>query len=201
MGTRGFLTFAIDGVEKTSYVHSDAYPEGKGLVVLNFLTAHRHELLCDQCQGQCGATVDKIRRLRVVGPYSEPTPWDIERLAKFTNVGVGSQGTDDWYCLLRETQGNPALILEAGVIEDASDLPAEPQARYGYVIDIDAKAFEVYAGGPRERHDRGRFANRTSALDGFYPAALVASWPLDALPDEASFLAAFSIPTTSGDAR
>lgn len=30
MGTRGFITFVIDGVEKTAYNHFDSYPSNWG---------------------------------------------------------------------------------------------------------------------------------------------------------------------------
>lgn len=37
MGTRGFVTFVIDGREKTAYNHADSAPEGLGLDVLRWL--------------------------------------------------------------------------------------------------------------------------------------------------------------------
>ena len=184
MSTRGFVTFVIDGAEKTAYNHSDSYPDGLGLAMLEWL----RQAAADE------ATAIRARDLRVVDPESKPSPGDIERLKGFANAGVGTQSLDDWYVLLRETQGEPALMLEAGVIGDAREFPRDSLfAEWGYVADFDAGRFEVYRGFQRLRHHAGRFADRAPE-NGYYPVMLVAGWPFDALPSDADFGAAFSEP-------
>ncbi|MCP2339233.1 hypothetical protein [Actinomadura rupiterrae] len=188
MGTRGFITFAADGVEKTTYNHSDSYPGGVGIQVLGWLRAARDSL---------DAVRERVTALRVVGPDEKPTAEDIERLARYADTGVSSRRLDDWYVLLRETQGDPHAILDAGVIEDASEFPLDSLfAEWGYVIDLDAETFEVYRGFQDHSHSRGRFAGRgtakhTNLTAGYYPVALAASWPLSALPDDDDFLGKF----------
>lgn len=204
MGTRGFITFVVDGEEKTAYNHWDSYPSALGETVLHFLAAHRHEVTCDLHKGASGAVVDQARKLRVVDGASKPTAEDIARFSKFSWSAAQHGGGKDlrdgqeWYDLLHETQGKPALILEAGVIEDARDFPRDSLfAEWGYVVDFDAGKFEVYEGFQKSRHDKGRFADRTPPnhkVGGYFPVALIASWPLDALPDDAAFIAA-----TEGD--
>ena len=186
MGTRGFVTFVIDGQEKTGYVHCDAYPERVGLQVLHWAragTADR-ELLAA-----------RARALRVVPAGSKVPARDAGMLRHFAQ-GPGKPGT--WYHLLRGTQGEPGLMLLAGVTEDAGGFPCEPQALWGYVIDVDAGRLEVYRGGQREPHDRGRFAPvGPQSLDDltWWPPALVASWPFGALPaNAAEFTAACHAP-------
>jgi hypothetical protein len=179
MSTRGFIGFVVDGTEKIAYNHSDSYPEGLGRLVLDWLRT---------------AQLDDVRRLaaalRVVGPKSTPTADDIERLRPYANPGVATGSLDDWYVLLHATQGNPAAILDAGVIEDASSFPADSlYAEWGYLVDLDTGVFEVYRGFQETPHRNGRFADRPTRIPptGYQPCALVASWKLDALPTDEAF--------------
>lgn len=180
MSTRGFITFVIDGTEKTAYNHFDSYPDGLGLNVLKWLRSGPVD-------------PEAVRALRVASRDSRPSDEDIERLRKWSWDRHQHGGTQDlrdgqeWYDLLHETMGEPALMLEAGVIEDAHGFPQESLfAEWGYVIDLDAGRYEVYEGFQRSRHHKGRFADR-APVDGYYPVALVASWPLSDLPaDDAS---------------
>jgi hypothetical protein len=182
MSTRGFLTFVADGVEKTTYNHCDSYPSALGVDVLSW--ARKADL---------NAATTAIRNLRVVAPDSSPTLDDIERLRPYARPDVASRSLDDWYVLLRETQGDPAAMLAAGVILDASDFPADSLfAEYGYVVDVDAGTFEVYRGFQHEPHDKGRFAGRepkTGAAGTYYPVAMLASFPLASLPSDDDFMA------------
>lgn len=182
MGTRGFLTFVADGVEKTTYNHRDSYPEALGSNVLEW--ARKTDLT---------EAARAVRDLRVVAPNSTPTAQDIERLRGYANLSVGEQSLDDWYVLLRETQGDPAAILSAGVLIDASEFPADSLfAEWGYVIDVDAQTFEVYRGFQHAPHDKGRFASRPpreSVSGSYYPVALLATFPLAGLPSDEDFMA------------
>jgi hypothetical protein len=182
MGTRGFVGFVVDNTEKIAYNHCDSYPGGLGTDVLGWLR-----------KAHLGGAERRARELRVVNESTKPTAEDVDRLRGYTNANVGSQQLDDWYVLLRHTMGNPAAMLDAGYIEDASGFPADSLfAEWGYVVDFDAKTFEVYEGFQRAAHDKGRFAARSDSDDsrrnGYYPVALIASWPLDALPDDATFV-------------
>jgi len=182
MGTRGFIGIVVDGTEKIGYNHFDSYPSGLGVAVLRFAAS------VDTTTG------DLARNLRVVTDDDMPTAEDVERLAPYANTNVGGRAaTPDWYQLLRETQGDMAAILQAGVIQDAHDFPCDSLfAEWGYLIDIDAQTFEAYQGFQHEPHDKGRFADRGGVKDGYYPCALRASWPLAVLPSEKEFLAAMS---------
>jgi hypothetical protein len=189
MSTRGFVGFVADGTEKIAYNHSDSYPSCLGLDVLAWLRGTHRTVLRQQ-----------VTDLRVVAADSEPTDDDVKALKSYFNPNVGGPSKrPTWYQLLRETQGDPAAMLRAGVIEDASNFPGDSLfAEYGYVIDLDANTFEVYVGFQRQKHDKGRFAAREPQESGvgnlYYPVALVASWPLDDLPDSDDFIAA-----TEGD--
>jgi hypothetical protein len=185
MGTRGFVGFVVDGTEKIAYNHSDSYPSGLGTDVLGWLR-----------KAHLGAARRQAAELRAVEADSKPSPEDIERLRGYADMGVGTQQVDDWYVLLRHTQGNPAAMLDAGVIEDASQFPADSLfAEWGYVVDFDEETFEVYQGFQNAWHSKGRFAqleprDRSHSGETYYPVALIASWPLHALPTDETFIAA-----------
>ena len=181
MSTRGFLAFAVNGEVKTAYNHSDSYPDGLGFDVLSWLRT-----------ADLTAAATAAAALRVADPTDEPTDEDIARLAPSTDTGVGAR-TDrpDWYQLLRKTQGDPAAMLAAGVIEDASDFPADSLfAEWGYVVDFDTQTFEVYQGFQQSPHKSGRFADRPGRGNGYHPVRLVTSWPLTELPDDIAFVKA-----------
>lgn len=192
MGTRGFVTFVIDGTEKTAYRHADAYPECGGLDVLHWLRS------AADAPDRLAA---RARALRVASPDSAPAAEDVKRLGRFAMDH--DRARHDWYWLLRRTQDDPGLMLLAGVILDAGDFPREPMARWGYVVDVNARRLEVYHGGQRDRHERGRFASRepwTYPGGTFYPVALVASWPFGELPADSDFIeAAYGSDADGGD--
>lgn len=194
VGTRGFIGFVADGQEKIQYNQFDMYPDGHGVQTLQWLrnAAEQPHVL--------GAAV---RRLRVVEQDSEPTPEDIERLAKYADLRVSTRQLTEWYVLLRSTQGDPQALLEAGVVEDASSFPLDSLfCEYGYLVDLDGDGwFEVYRGFQTCDHDRGRFADRAKREDFkpeypgaqyYAPVALWHRWPLAALPADDEFLAALS---------
>lgn len=185
MGTGGFVGFVVDGTEKIAYNHFDSYPSGLGTDVLSWLR-----------KAHLGGARRLAGELRVVDPGSAPTAEDIEKLKGYANLNVGRQTVEDWYALLPETQGNPAAMLDAGVIEDAGSFPLDSLfAEYGYLIDFDAGVFEVYRGFQKEPHSKGRFADREPFVPEhragrpveYWPCALVASWPLDDLPSDEEF--------------
>jgi hypothetical protein len=194
MGTRGFITFVIDGAEKTAYNHWDSYPEGLGQTVLSWL----RDALADTTGLRA-----RVAALVVAEPGSRPAAEVIERFRKYSWTKEQHGGTGDlregqeWYDLLHETQGKPALILEAGVIEDASAFPRDSLfAEWGYVADFDAGNFEVYEGFQMSPHAAGRFADQEPdrESDGYYPVALKVSWPFSSLPSDEDFMAAFAEP-------
>lgn len=188
MGTRGFVTFAIDGENKTAYNHSDSYPDGLGIDVL----AWARDAAADP-----DAARKSVRALRVVTEDSEPTNEDVEQLRQWADFEVDTsvwngekyvpRERPSWYQLLRRTQGNPAAMVRAGVIEDAGGFPGDSLfAEWGYVVDLDAETFEVYRGFQDRPHKSGRFAAMEPERNGYYPVRLVKSWPLAELPSDAA---------------
>lgn len=188
MSTHGFLAFAAGAPAKVAYVHSDAYPSGLGLDVLSWL---RSAPLDD--------AADAVRALRVVDRMSRPTAEDIKRLVRYYDPTVDTYDPETesrrteptWYQALRRSMGDPALILDAGVIEDMTAFAYAGNAHYGYVADFGSNVFEAYQGCQKEPHEDGRFALPAPNEHGYYPPRMVGSWPLDKLPTDEEFFAAF----------
>lgn len=169
MSTRGFIGFVADGVEKIAYNHCDSYPEGVGLVVLRWLREVRDT-------GDLDGLAAAVRDLRVVRVDSTATAEEVGRYERYAHP-MGAGPVDDWYRLLRRTQGDPTLILEAGVIVDASGFPNDPANKWGYVVDADVDVLEVC-------HGPGR-------------CAILGSWDFDLLPTDSEFLAALAETVTA----
>lgn len=214
MGTRGFITFVVDGEEKTSYQQFDSYPERVGVDVLSFCTGAMYEKLPDRVRPYDVAIAelaDAVRALKVVTDETQVTIEDVQALAAWSDFGVGRKlkpeviaalecgddltkfGNDapEWYQLVRRTQGQPRDILASGYVLHNATFPQDSLwAEYGYVIDLDDRDLEVYVGFQSKPHTVGRFADREPVTSGYFPVRRVAAWPLNELPEKAEFLAA-----------
>ncbi|MGP3920568.1 hypothetical protein [Nonomuraea sp. 10N515B] len=178
MATRGFVGFVADKAERITYIHDDSYPAGVGLAVLTWLrtATQARDVLWQQ-----------VVALRVVSPDTWPTQDDVRRLRTYADNPSASWPGRGWWELLWKTQGDPQAILEAGVLIDACDFPANSHCEWGYLLDLDTGVFEVYRGPQLQPHNRGRFVTGQDSGEQ-WPAALVAGWPLDQLPDAKEFL-------------
>lgn len=197
MGTRGFVGLVVDGTEKISYNQFDSYPSGLGVDTLGWCATLSTERVGDE--DQLDHVLRLARALRVIDGQTPPTSAEVRLLRRFADLSVGERRETDWYCLLRQTQGDLGRILESGVLVDASDFALDSLfCEWGYLVDLDAGRFEVYKGFQTEPHQRGRFASRTAPTDvqrtsltsgnEYRPVALVRSWPLDDLPTEEWFI-------------
>lgn len=183
MGTTGFVGFVIDGIEKLSCQRSESYPAGLGVGVLHWLIEHRTTL--DDAR-------ERARAVRVIDPNSEVSLDDVERYRAFAS-GWGPEADphdlQDWSELLGDIQGDPDAILEAGAVLDATrDVLDSLSSEWGYLIDLDTDLFEVYRGYQKTPHAAGRFAGRAIPGAEYQPVALIASWPIADLPNQATFL-------------
>lgn len=128
MGTRGTIRIRYGARCITFYNHYDSYPSGLGV---KFLTSIK--TLIDK-YGLEGF-IAKIKALKIVTEYDIPTDEDKTNLAPYTDIGVGSQTTDDWYCLTRKMQGNIESIIESGYGYDMSGSIGYEE--YNYFLNID----------------------------------------------------------------
>jgi hypothetical protein len=180
MGTRGLWGFVIDGQEKLAYNHSDSYPDGLGARLVKTVKNRLRRKV-----GLKGFKVE-ARSLQMIDGKTPPSSEEQNRLSSFADLSVSTQSLGDWYCLLRHTQGDLNLTLNAGVMVDGRNFAQDSLfCEWGYVIDLDKKKFEVYRGFQESAHTAGRFHSRPRYEDGkYYPIALVASFPLNRIPKD-----------------
>lgn len=203
MGTRGAFGVIIGEQEKIGYNQYDSYPDGKGLENLAWLRSANLDEVWRLAE-ECHLVTDKIK----------PTQAEIKQLSAMTDLNVGDQSTDDWYCLTRHTHGSIEDMLKCGFIADQSGFPLDSLfCEWGYIVDLDRNLFEVYEGFQAEVPKQGRWAGRPTAeedkanfkahlayckkegrepfrpeVSEFKAIELIASWPLDELPSDEHFL-------------
>ena len=185
MGTRGALGFRASEQDKLTYSHFDSYPSGLGEAVLGWLRA-------EVAAGHETQIREAAQNIRLVTDKSQkPTTEDIERLRKWSDTGVSTGRIDDWYCLLRNTQGDPAAILEAGVMEDSHTFMDDSLfCEWAYIVNFDTRELEVYKGFQRKPHRAGRYARPKErgwkptyqGQEYYYPVKLIAAYSFDSLP-------------------
>lgn len=123
MGTRGKFGFYYKGKHYTCYNHFDSYPSFLGVhLILEILKANLDEWII------------LLENIREVSEDVKPAPGDIEKLEKYTDLVVSTKSTEDWYCLLRLTQGSFYHVLHAGYMKNVTK-------RHVYVLDLDTKEF------------------------------------------------------------
>lgn len=187
MGTRGAVGVHIDGTDKLAYNQFDSYPEGLGVKVLE--TARKLAKDSDAAR--------MARDLRLVDEDAPVTAEDIEKYGHKMNLGVGNQSPTDWYCLLRDAQGDLRSYLGMGIMLDAADFIFDSLfCEWAYIVNFDTRKLEVYKGFQTAPHDKGRFAHKRAAPTGqkrmteYHPCALIVEFDLDNLPTKAEFLKA-----------
>lgn len=172
MGTRGCYGFRKDGIDKLTYNHWDSYPSGLGYDILDFCKSHSVE--------DMKALFDKIV---MVNERSVPTEEEINYCVEngWVDLSVGNQSTNDWYCLLRNLQGNLEKLSTAktkGYMIDNHDFIKDSVwCEYAYVINLDEEVLEFYEGFqhvPQKGNRYGESDNR-----GYYPCKLSLTFSLD----------------------
>lgn len=132
MGTRALYGFEKNSVKKTTYNHFDGYIDGGlGETIIKFVKAHSVEEL--------NKMFDKIR---MVDDSIKPTSDDVRKCAKYSDFSVSEQSIEDWYCLLRGTQGDLYVYeTEFDLMYKHTDTSG---LDYGYIINLDNNTLEFY---------------------------------------------------------
>jgi len=193
MSTRGTVGFRIGGEDKLTYNHSDSYPSWLGVEILKQIKTMKKK--------GWASVKAKVAAIRLVAEDAKPTPADIKKFGHLANLGVGAQSPDDWYCLLRDFQGDLKGCLTVGIMTDGSAFINESLfCEWGYVINLDSMKLEVYKGFQSAPHAEGRYgknldpkakeAREAEGRDFYYPCALLVEFDLRRLPSEVEFIAA-----------
>lgn len=173
MGTRGTYGFRKDGKDKLTYNHFDSYPECLGANIVEFIKETPVEELKAICD-----------RIVMVDEGGMPTEKQIKECAPWTNLGVSGMSTRDWYCVLRNAQGDLDAFKKGlrYMIEYGNFIKDSLWCEYGYIINLDDNALEFYIGYQSTPQEGNRYGE-TPNDEGYYPCRLAQAFPLDAIPE------------------
>lgn len=145
MGTRGAIGFRIGGKDYVSYNHFDSYPDCLGHTMIEFIQAGVKRL--NGLDDFIGETKQRVRSLTAVSDDTPPTEAQKKWLAEYTSLAVSEQSTEDWYCLLREAQGDPEKMLAAKFYVGADSFLLDGLfCEFAYIVNLDDETLEFYKG-------------------------------------------------------
>lgn len=216
MGTRGAFGVIVGEQVKVGYNQYDSYPSGKGLENLTWL---RGIVPWGEGVDERWTGLPKFRQLasacRLVTDDDKPAPRDVFALRGWTDLTVSEQSVEDWYCLTKDTHGSIEAMLRCGYIYDSFSFALDSLfCEWGYIVDFDRKAFDVYTGFQKKRPKKGLWKGRPTAVEDkvnferhlehakkegrepwrsevseYKAIEQIASYPFDALPTDDDFLA------------
>lgn len=174
MGTRGVWGFYKDGINKLTYNHFDSYPDCLGRDIINFIN---NTSLDD---------LNKIfNKIILVDEESVPTYEQIEECKLFADTTVSKQSLTDWYCLLKDTQGNPELYKKDNLhhmINYNDFIKDSLFCEWAYVINLTDNILEIYKGfqeTPNSKSNRYRIVKPNRS---YYACEKTIDFPLDNIP-------------------
>ena len=195
MGTRNLTAVYIDGTYKVAqYGQWDGYPEGQGMKCLNF-----------------ARTIANPESREKFAAKVRACAWATKKYIDGINRRIDSGEFEKWQDvypeLSRDTGGEilnlimskpVGLKLQNDIAFAADSLMCE----WAWVIDLDAGTFEGFRGFNnnreltpddrfyflRDKENRKRYGQDNKPYHG---VTLAVKWPLDALPTDEAFLAAF----------
>lgn len=179
MGTRGSYGFRKNGVDKLTYNHFDSYPESLGKDVVEFCKNHSVEEL--------NKLYDKIIMVKENDtPTEEQMKYCIEN--GWSNFSVGTQTKEDWYCLLRNLQGNLEELskakTQAYMTDNNNFIRDSLFCEYAYIINLDDEVLEFYEGFQKTPQLGNRYGTTLEdGYDGYYPCKLSLTVPLNEIDD------------------
>lgn len=167
MGTRGCYGFRKNGVDKLTYNHFDSYPDYLGEIMVRF---------CKETSiKELNEIFDKII---LVDELSKPTKEQIAECIEFYDGTVSNQTPNDWYCLLRNAQGNPSAYKNGlKYMNDCGDFIKDSLfCEYAYIINLDTNCLEFWVGFQKEPDSSNRYGTEDDR--GYYPCKMVSYYPL-----------------------
>lgn len=179
MGTRGLYGVRKNGVDKCTYNHFDSYPECLGRNVVEF------------CKNNSVENLNKFfDNIVLVLENSKPTKAQIKDCQKagYVDLSVSTQSNDDWYCLLRNLQGDfeeyqRCIDTDAKIymIDSIDFIEDSLFCEYAYIINLDDEVLEFYEGFQKEPQVGNRYGTKEDR--GYYPCKLALTIPLDEIDD------------------
>jgi len=184
MGTRNLTMVFKDGKYVVAqYGQWDGYPDGQGLTALTFL---RDEL-------------NREKFFAGLDLMFEPTDAQIDDFN--ARLKAENKAPSQLYpSLSRDTCAKILSLIQSTTeptpIRIDVDYAGDVGCMWAWLADFDKGTFEAYRGHsePLTTADRFYSVPPDRDLPGYHPIKFAASWPLDSLPDDETFLAAFRSP-------
>lgn len=129
--------------------------------------------------------VERWREVELVNQDERPTPAQREKLDERSVFEGG-----EWYSILREFQGSPRGLVDAGFMHDDAEFGWDSLfCEWGYLIDLDQRTLECYCGFQKEPHSEGRWSGPAPEGEGvdnrYVGIRLIRTYTWDELPDAA----------------
>jgi hypothetical protein len=171
MGTRGLFGFYKNGVTKASYNHYDSYPEELGVKIMKFIE--------ETPVTELNQIFDKII---MVNGGSKPTAEQINQCIQYYCPDVSTGKVDDWYALLRESQGELNAYKEGlpFMIDSADFIKDSLFCEWAYLINLDTNTFEVYRGFQKEMQ-ANRYYDESLKNETYKNCKLIAEYKLESV--------------------
>ena len=172
MSTRGILGFHIGGEGKIAYNETNSVPAALGKNVICAL----HNILYNR------ATLEhRAAQLEAVPFEKMPMLDQLQKVKAFHPNGTGT-ADEEWSRMVSETQGDLKAMMRAGLYEDEKHFVRDSRiCEWGYVANLDKSVLEVYRGGQKQSHGKGRFAEMGRSDRRNYPVASVGKIPFETI--------------------
>lgn len=180
MGTRGTYGLRKDGIDKLTYNHWDSYPDCLGKTVVEFCKNHSIEELNNI-----------FNKIIMVKENHIPTERQIKDCIEngYADFSVADGIETNWYCLLRNCQGDLECLAKAeeyAYMTDSEDFIKDSLfCEYAYIINLDDKVLEFYKGFQTSPQVGNRYGTEkhNGYRDDYYPCKLSLTFPLDEIND------------------
>lgn len=144
MSTRGYYGIRKNGELKGTYNHWDSYPSGLGKDLVETINKIKKE-------DRIKVLSDTFDYIELVDDDIPPTKeqQDMCLQANIVDLSVGGCSLDEWYCLLRKTQGDLGVYVNRVIpyMENGNDFVDDSLfCEWAYIINLDADKFEVIYG-------------------------------------------------------
>lgn len=187
MGTRNLTAVYMDGEYKVAqYGQWDGYPEGQGVICLDFLRDKMKESIFRE----------KLKNVHFITTEAMTGIWE-----EFGATSAGFISSDNYDKLKkaypelhRDTAAEILEMIQDGKVKflrnDIEFAADGLFCEWAYVIDLDRRTFEVYTGfhhEPLTEKDRFFFL-KDKEENGYSGVHMVYGWSIDSLPTKEEFL-------------
>ena len=144
-----------------TYNHYDSYPSCLGRSMIEFI------------QQYCLELNEIYKNIVLVDEDSQPTAKQIKECKLLADLSVSEQSLNDWYCLLRNAQGNPQLYGQGlkYMIDNKDFILDSLFCEYAYIINLDTKKLEIYVGFQNIPDETNIYGCEPNS-EGYYPCKL-----------------------------